>query len=320
MHKLFIQTSLFLIAATHCSVSFAMRPFHGQPIPRFTTNQLVALNMNPIESFNFSALPSELQICTAAFAHPNSMNNLSTTCKSLHNQLSFQTPQVWNIVKHSLNCISQENMPALFLKAHICEKTEIKDKISTSCETYTFSYNYYAGGLSWHCFFPLWNEEKTRELASEAFGNNNPSSMIDFNATPLMSASYTDDIHLVTNAINNGQLTNSEIERSLLIAITHERTRVIPLLCYQLKKKFNAVNKPDGRSFIDTASSINKINAFEALIIFYKDYLNEPHKDQHSYLDSLVGVSNEPAYRDIVIKHGGKSLKTSGLFEQCIVQ
>lgn len=269
-------------------------------------------------TFNVCALPIELQKYIAAISSPDIIQNLSKTCTNLHNQLSFQTPYVWDIICHSLHCVSTKNMPKLLLKAHLCKKDDIKQKILAiyTCSIDDHPFLYYSRCGGWYGFIPFCSDNKSLEEYS---------SSIDTKPTPLMLASRTDDIRIITDIMNNIECTDydSGENRPLLIAISNQLTNSIRLLCSTLKKGFNDNSPYNGQLYCDTAMHAKKIKSFEALIIFYKDYLNKPNHYNETYLDYLNSIYCSPtfsAYLDIVKKHGGITNKQPGLLERCVIQ
>lgn len=302
--------------------------------------------------FNFSGLPADLQTRIASFALPHRINNLQKTCTFLRDNLTFQTPQVWNIVRHSLNCVSTENMPKLLLKAHLREKSNsetiqsIKKKILSNYpfteDEYPYTYCALNPRLCLCLFFPFGSEHAESIIAAKL----NKDSFSDVpikeqDATDLMLASYTGDIQIVKDILQNKDpLTSShrEMEHSLFIAIQFQDTHIIPLLCKwktwsrQCKRKDYKI-KWDARLFCNTAFNFGLVRAFEALVMFYKDYLNEtgPVGNQ-TYLDSLIksnGIDQLCAdgsedYRtkfyNIVTKYGGIKTPKKPSARQCAIQ
>src|SRR5579863_2646997 len=107
MHKTFITMSVVVSALLNSTISFGM----------LTRSQEKRQKKSALENapFNFPGLLPELQLRTAAFTPSHCIDNLKKTCTFLHKNLTFQTPLVWNVVCHSLNCVSKRHMPELLL-------------------------------------------------------------------------------------------------------------------------------------------------------------------------------------------------------------
>jgi hypothetical protein len=284
-------------------------------IPTFLQQRLNAMPLL-IERppFNFLQLPLDLQICTASFATPHSMSKLSITCKSLHQNLTFQTPGIWSIVTHSITAISEQKLPELYLKAHFCAEdateekqkefyTHIKEKISSCYDLMAKNpYQYGIGNKTRFSFHPF----------------------SSYHADHLKAACYTGDENIMHKIHNKKNKLSPEdiIDDLFYIAIDREKINIIRLLCQwhatSLEKLFQqcASHTPydhpahtlNWANFLaHTAICNNRKNAFEALIMYYKNYLNLVDKNGMKYLDFIVHDLDKKDYQEygkIVMKHG----------------
>lgn len=329
MHTSFIHLPLFLALLLNVTFSYTMissssiteKASENQfLIPTFL---LQRLNATPLllknAPFDFIKLPPDLHICIASFTTPHSISNLSVTCHYLNNQITFQTPGIWNIVTHGLSAISERKMPELLLKAHLCAQatTEeqkklfyhtIKEKILACYDLKVKKpYQYVTQNKVYDSFDP--------------FLSDNP--------RPLLSACYTGDKNIVIDTIRKN---DDNINDLFCVSIDREKTKIIPLLCQSYAtslestflscKSHSTYRKPaselDWSKFVaNTAILNNKKKSFEALVTYYKKYLNIVDQNNMTYLDFIVDVHGNKNYNytynkdyqeygKIIMQHGGK--------------
>lgn len=335
MHKSSLHASLFLtlfssIPTLAMQVPFTLLLSHEKPsenqfyIPTFLQQRLTAMPLL-IERppFNFLELLPELQTRTASFVTPHSMRNLSVTCKSLHKNLTFQTPGIWEIVTHSITAISWQKLPELLLKAHFCAEiaTEenkkdfylnIKKKILSCYNLKTAKpYQYETRDKTWLSFKP--------------FSSNH--------ADHFLGACYTGDkniVHIIH--AKNGFISTTDIDNLLHVTIHREKTNIIPLLCewfttylespLQRYTSHTTYDNPapglDWDRFIgNNALCNNRKKAFETIVVYYKKYLNLVDKNGMKYLDFIIhDFANKEVhfhckkdyqeYGKLVMQHGGR--------------
>jgi hypothetical protein len=324
MHNFFAKTNIFLIffynTAFSSDVIKLRRPDHqkkavlsGATLVKTTIFDRLK-NSSPLllenSPFNFSALLPELQIRIAAFTTPYSIGYLSRTCKSLHENLTFQTPQIWKIITHSCECISEKKMHELWMKAHLGAEhypqeqrplfAEIKQKIS-SCSYQTISYQY---------------QDCDRMLCTV------------LRDQPLQWACYTGDTNQMNYMMNKEETPSADRIPALIhILIDREKINLIPLFCtrYALLLERPFMSEFKWGNFVATAAIRNhKMKSFECLVSFYKQYLNLFDDKGMTCLDyvlncysSLVNLcANEDIrlkFAKIIVRHGGTIARHAGL-------
>lgn len=325
MHQLPVQLHLFLIFLASTSTTFTMLQPHKKTsenqynIPTFLHQRLHTIPLL-LEGppFNLQELPSELQTRIASFVTPHAMSNISVTCKSLHEKLTFQTPGIWDIVTHSIHAISNKKLPELLLKAHYCEQdateeeiklfyVHIKEKI-LSCYDVKAAQPYYyvhrADKEEWHFSFNPFAPDCSKQL---------------------LGACYTGDKNIVHTMLKKYDTLSREYRDSLLmVTIIREKINIIQLLCQsdaaylerllQQCLSYTTYKNPahtlNWNDFIaNKALYNNKKKSFESIVMYYKQYLNIVDKNGMKYLDYIVhkcgNKKNYGEYPTIVMKNGG---------------
>jgi len=325
MHKPLLHLHLFILLLINTTHICAMLLPHEKPsenqfyIPTFLQQRLNAMPLlleRP--PFNFLQLLPELQTRTASFATPHSMSNLSITCKSLNQILTFQTPGIWNIVTDSINAISYEKLPELLIKAHLCAEmaTEEKQKefYLSIKEKILSCYDLKAENLYHY------------QNRHEALISFNP--FLEQNPDKLLAACYTGDKIIVHQLHKTrGSLSDLDVSHLLDVTIDREKVHIIPLLCewytpyleklFQQCSSYTTYDKPTHTlcwsGFIaNSAVTHKKKKSFECIIIYYKQYLNIVDKNCMTYLDRIIHYFKKdtdsphyPEYGKIVMKYGG---------------
>lgn len=272
MHKLFIKPPLFLILLLNTIHSYTMQP-----------------------SADFSCL-SDLHPRIGSLTDPETIGNLSLTCRQLNETISFQTPHIWNIVCHSLQCISKHKMPELLIKARLCGEKAATDKEKN-----------FFGTIEQHilaCYNPanfrsyLW-EDKTYETT--------PFDQFLAKERPLFSACFTGDKKIVIDALNSDRslkedkrISLKELNNLMSMLIHREKIMILPMICEEHAKQLESLflNNKDQKfywhSFFGNIAILHKkYKAFETLINYYKKYLVLPDTHNRTYSDFLTEYEND---------------------------
>src|SRR5438105_10653010 len=204
MHKLSKHTSLIILLLLNGVASYAMQPSTG-----------------------LLDLPSELDQHISSYTHPKTIGNLSITCHRLHEKISFQTPHIWNIVCHSLDCISDNKMPLLLIKARLCqehttdnkEKDFLKDIEKKILERYTPTT---FKSQEWHC------PSNSTSVYFDPFLENQGSKKHPL----LFSACFTNDINIVYNELlKNNVISDGDLFCLRYRLMEKEQTLILSIIC-----------------------------------------------------------------------------------------
>ncbi len=296
------------------------------------------LNQRPLllenSPFNFSQLPDDLQLKIFAIMPPNHKNQLQKTCTFLHKKGTKQSPNIWDIACYNPLCIAQKDTADLILKATLCNRTDVLEKLLQNNKktnlTYEYAYTEYPidRNLEKNYYFNIYDADfdpmkiNTSILKKNQATINNPLYGKCIEPTKLMMACYAQDHKMIADIISSHRnITDDELDQSLFIAIHHENQDIIKTICdLKNQRPFIRNTRLPGiyTIFFDNARKMNKIKAFEALIANNTFLLNKAscgriRYESDTYLTAMIldnkDKQNINFFAEIVRAHGGKTTR-----------
>ena len=316
MNTSLVKISIVSLIILTTTTSFGMRTFIDTEKRKelgLTPSPLRTKKIEPLKrkTIGFTELPCILQQKIAAQTPPACTKNLRETCKSSYENITLQTPKVWDLIGHSMQCISKNNMNVLILKATLCEQDMLLKKIQDYIKENDF----------FGCCRSEYNYRYLDHCGKEITGFfYYPEDTVPRPGHPLIIvACCTNDTNIVADVIKSSKKFEiAEIDLCLAISIKYENPPIIKMLCdlkQNTSERIGHYGSADFTVFFDNAVRMDTINAFESLISYNTSELNN-HLSYScdTYLDSLCKQhetqKNLQQYIDIVEKYGGKHAKT----------